>query len=508
MSSEKTRKGVTLAAVAFLGLSTILPTVVRAQNCQMGREGSAATDARIHNGTYVIPCSFFGMHINKLTTPWPVPHFANLRLHDSYVNWLQIETSQGNYNYDYVDQWIAKAQAYNVSLLYTFDGVPSFYSSVPGDTNCAYAPGACHPPVDLNPDGSGTDAAFQNFVMNLVNHVGKNIQYWEIWSEPNLPNFWVPTCVYRKNCYNKTSKCTGISGTNLCYAQLLRMAADASAIIKAANPNAVVLTPAPAGWVAEICCPSTTIGHAAMWMNQYLEWLNRGGGDCPPTGQCPQPDVISFHGYVNLVVGGNFVMGGFPVAEDEPALIEQIKGVASANGQQGKPLWITEGSWDSPVSDGFSDAVLQTAFLARYILLQQSMGIAQAYWYQWDSHVGIGTLWQGPASPVANDWRLAGYAYNSIVNWTMGATLTSACATEKGSTSVWVCKYSRSTPADYSAEIVWNADGNSSYQLTQGFAQYCDLKGNVTPVEGKKVQIGIWPILLENENLGQKACQQ
>jgi hypothetical protein len=515
---KKTEKRIRLAVIARLALLVILCSAVLAQNCQMNQEGSAAIDNQIQQGKYVIPCSFFGMHINKLTTPWPAPYFANLRLQDSYVNWLEIEM----YGWKYLDGWIAEAQAHNVTLLYTFDGVPTAYSSVPGDTSCAYAPGACHPPKDLNEDGGGTDAVFQSFVTDLVKHnaeMGNPIQYWEIWNEPNQPIFWVPTCVYQKNCYNKTVECTGVSGTNLCYAQLLRMASDATAIIKAANPNAVILTPSPVGWIAENCCPSTTVSPAANWMSQYLQWLNKDygkNGTCP-TGTPPCPDVISFHGYLAPVLplpGGKegFVMGGFPVAENEPALIEQMKTVAKDNGEQGKPLWISEGSWGSPVADGFSDAVLQTAFLARYMLLQQSMGIAQGYWYQWDSNVGIGTLWQGTACPsndqCPNDWRLPGYAYNSIVNWTMGATLTSACALQKGRPSVWVCKYSRSGPAGYKAEAVWNTQGNSNYKVTPEFGQYCDLKGNMTQITNNEVQIGILPILLENEKLGQTACQQ
>jgi hypothetical protein len=103
--------------------------------------------------------------------------------------------------------------------------------------------------------------------------------------------------------------------------------------------------------------------------------------------------------------------------------------------------------------------------------------------------------------------RLPGYAYNSIVNLTCGATQTSACAQQRGS-PVWVCKYARPSPAKYQAEIVWNALGNATYTMPGKFTQSCDLKGNVTPIKGKKVQIGIWPILLENEKLGTTACLQ
>jgi len=293
-----------------------------------------------------------------------------------------------------------------------------------------------------------------------------------------------------KTCNHGTALCTGTGGTNLCYAQLLRMAADAYPILKAYNPNAVIITPAPVGWP----------GSAQLWMSQYLQWLNKqyGTNNNCPAGTPPCPDVIGYHGYLN-----KWVMGDFPVPENEFQLIKQMK-VTVTKLAKGKQMWITEGGWGNVLLDGYDDEVLQSAFLARYMLLQQSLGIPRAYWYQWDQNGGAGRLWQGPGQ---YNMRLPGYAYNSIVNWTMGATLSSACGLQKGS-SVWVCKYSRSSPANYKAIIVWNAKGKSTYILPGKFAQYCDLKGNATLIKGKNVQIGIWPLLLENENLGQSACQQ
>ncbi len=497
-SAGTTRGLGVLTAVALLGLSMILPGGVLAQSSPLSQE---TIDNQIQQGKYVIPSTFFGMHINTLSTPWPPQsepysiYFANQRLEGSDVNWWNIEISPGTYDYNYLDQWITQAQANNVTLMYTFDGVPQFYSSVPSDAGCTFEDGACDPPKDVNEDGSGTDRAFINFVTELVRHnaeLGNPIQYWEMWNEPNQRRQWYPTCQRLKNCYNNTSKCTGIggNGTNLCYAQLLRMAADAYPIIKAANPNAVILSPAPVGYP----------GAAELWIGQYLQWLNKqySNGQPCPAGTAPCPDVISFHGYLN-----QWVMGNFPKPENELALIKQVKSIVTKNHMK-QPMWISEGGWGNILLDGYNDAVLQTAFLARYMLLQESGGIPKAYWYQWDQVGGAGRLWQGPA---ANNLRMAGYGYSSVVNWTSQATLTSACAQQKGAT-VWVCKYARSTPAGYKAEIVWNTKGSSTYTLPTKFAQYCDLKGNVTPIEGKKVQVGIWPILLENKNLGPTACQQ
>jgi len=455
-----------VAAALFLVLAMIPVDRALAQRSLLAREGSSAIDAQINSGSYTIPSAFWGMHINNLFTPWPVSYFTNQRMAGSDIFWWNVEVAPGQYDFFWFDQWMAQAQAHGVTVMYTFAGIPQWYSSVPNDTNCAYEDGACDPPKDLNEDGSGTDAAFKNYVTAVVNHAGSQIQYWEIWNEPNEHKQWTPTCITLKNC----------SG-NLKYAQLLRMASDARAIILAAYPNALILSPASVGWP----------GSATGWMEG---WLNAGGGQ--------YADVIAFHGYLN-----QWVMGHFPVAENEAKLIGQMKYVVKKYGQQTKPLWITEGGWGNVLLDGYSDAVLQSAFLARYILIQQSRGIARGYWYQWDSPFGAGTLFQGPAAP---NIRMAGYAYNSIVNWTNGATISVPCTLQKG-TSVWTCRYTRSTPAGYKALVVWNAKQNSTFTLSQGYAQYCDLKGNVTALQGKKVQIGMWPILLENENLGATACK-
>ncbi len=494
-SAATTRRLGTLAALALLGLSMILPRGVLAQNGLLSQE---TIDRQIQNGQYVIPSTFFGMHMNSLFDPWPPQaepfpiYFANQRLEGSDVNWWNIEVAPGQYDYQYLDQWIAQAVQNNVTLMYTFDGVPQFYSSVPSDAGCTFENGACDPPSDLNEDGTGTDASFINFVTSIVKHnyeLGNPIQYWEMWNEPNQRRQWYPTCERLKNCYHGTSECTGTGGTNLCYAQLLRMAADAYPIIKAYNPNAVILNPPPVGYP----------GSAELWMSQYLQWLRKGGTDCPPSGVCPVPDAMGYHGYLN-----QWVMGDFPIPENEFQLIKQVKSTLIKQKFGSKQMWITEGGWGNIILDGYDDGVLQSSFLARYMLLQESLGIPKAYWYQWDQVGGAGRLWQGPAQ---GNLRLPGYAYASVVNWTLGATLTNTCALQRG-TSVWVCKYSRSTPAGYKAVIVWNAKEGSTYLMPENFPQYCDLKGNVTQIKGRKVQIGLWPILLENKNLGTTACQQ
>lgn len=398
---------------------------------------------------YVIPESFFGMHINRIDTPWPSAPVGAQRLLASGVTWCEMEKSPGEYDFKLLDKWIAQAKENNAPLLYTFVCVPPDFSSDRNDTDCVDGPGTCHPPSDLNADGSGTDADFQKFVTAMVHHVGNKIQYWEIWNEPSQKNSWRPT------------------DPNLPYSQLIRMAKDAREIIKAANPDALLLTPAPVGYPTG----------APQWMNGYLA---AGGG--------AYADVISFHGYLNQF----WKRGAYPVAEDEVRLVDKIKAIAAQHGQRDKPLWISEGGWGNVHLTGFTNPRLQSAFAARYVLLQESLGVAKAFWYQWDNPNGAGKLWNGPQP---EDIRQPGIAYRQVALWTAGATLTSPCAPLPGSGSIWTCSYSR--PGGYQAMAVWNTAGDSRIIVPPQFKQYRGLMGKTWQI-GTTAPIGIWPILLEN----------
>ena len=428
-----------------------LLTLPLSQNLALSssRTGNSPADGPpTRAGNSPITGAFFGMHIASPRTPWPLPDVGMLRLHACHSNWDQIEKSPGVYNFKTLDKWVARARQHKAQPVYTFVAVPQFYSSDPNDRTCNYAPGACHPPQDLNADGSGTDAAFKAFVTAIVNHVGSKIRYWEIWNEPNQATQWIPT------------------DDKLPYSQIARMAQDAQAIIKAANPNALVLTPAPVGYPTG----------AQKWLDGYL---GAGGGQ--------YADVIAFHGYVNP----SWKKGDYPIAENEVRLIASVRRRMKEHGQQDKPLWITEGGWGNAHLTGFTDPILQSAFTARYVLLQQSLEIDRAFWYQWDNPTGAGTLWKGP---MQNDLRMPGVAYQHIAQWTRGATITAPCKPYEGST-IWTCEYTR--PAGYKAMVIWNTAGLSQVDVPPQYKHARGLLGKRWKV-GKTVAVGTWPVLLEN----------
>jgi hypothetical protein len=165
------------------------------------------------------------------------------------------------------------------------------------------------------------------------------------------------------------------------------------------------------------------------------------------------------------------------------------------------PVFDTEGSWGSNGSiPSISDPDQQAAFTARYLLVQQSAGIARLYWYGWDYiKSDNGDLW------TPSGLTLAGVAYQQTEIWMSGATLSTPCAANG---SVWTCSYTRT--GGYQALVVWDASQTcnngscttSSFSLPSSpqFVQYQDLAGTTHAVSGT-VAIGAKPILLETGNI-------
>ena len=432
-----------------------------------------------------IPVTFFGIHVNRIDAPWPVVSVGAQRLHDNGVNWAEIETQPGVYDFTRLDTLMARAQTKGVDLLYTFVDVPQFYSSVPTDTDCAYpqnGTGGCDPPSDLNSDGTGANTNFKNFVTALATHATKtapSITYWEIWNEPDGPKMW--------------------KGTPQ---QLVRMARDAACIIKgigsgctaaALDPNAKIVTPAPTGGPNE----------APQWMGTYLA-----------AGGAQYADVISFHGYVQCPSTTD--CPATPTPEVVAAAASNMKNVLAINAQSAKPIFDTEGSWGPTDVDLFNDPDQRSAFVARFLVLQQSAGIERVYWYRWDvgGGGGWGTLWDsvntnvdgcnnaGTPYPAGGFLCKPGTAYEQVYNWLVGATLNTPCAANG---TVWTCGYTRAN--GYQAQIVWDASQNciaglcstSSFTAGTQFKQYRDLSGNTSAISGP-VPIGAKPVILESGN--------
>lgn len=394
--------------------------------------------------------------------PWPVVSFSGLRILGDGAFWSEINTAPGVYNWSTLDSWLAAAAEHGDDVLYTFARVPQWASSNPNDINCygIKSEGTCAPPNDVNADGTGTDQDWKNFVTALATHnqnsTTAHIKYWEMWNEP----------------YNSF----GFSGT---YAQLLRMVADAHAIIKSADPNAVVLSPS-LYWGTK---------KALTWAAGYLA---AGGGQ--------YADAIALHGYV-------FGFTPTGIRTDNPEnlvnLLPTFKSILSTYGQGSKAIFNTEASWSVTLTWNYTDPDMQASFVARMYLLNAAYGISRLYWYEWNNSQD-GTLWlQDPNNPVGPGTLLkSGVAYREIYGWMAGKYISSGCSV---SGTTWSCSLSGAN--GYLAEAVWDtsqtcADGECTTidrSADPKYIKYRTLSGSTVNITGTTVPVGIKPILLENQ---------
>lgn len=395
--------------------------------------------------------SFFGMHVNKLRSmPVDAP-IGSMRLWDTQTNWFQLCPSSdfSQCEWRHLDDWLSAAKSNGVSeVAYTFGKTPDWASSDPQGDCWKARPGACYPPRDLNPDGSGTNQAFRSFVTALVEHNQRldsathaKIRYWGICNEPTVKYFW--------------------RGTT---AQLVRMAKDAWEIIKKADPQALILTPEPAANARQKATDA-----AVEFLDEYLAK----GGD-------KYADVVAFHVYANAV-------GDHPVPEDIVRIVQRIKGeLARHSGVAGKPLWITECSWGQSGDTNWKRDDDASAFLVRYLVLAAAQGIQRTYWYGWDVPTGTLSI-EGQPLPAAR-------AYKEVHDWILGKSVTNCQA----KSHVWSCDLSGSA---YRGRIVWNDEyqRTSSYDTSE-FAEYRSFKGErgTTDKKARMMEIGNGPTLLES----------
>jgi hypothetical protein len=194
----------------------------------------------------IIPRSLFGMTVLDFQNVNPSLSYGTTRTWDSFpmLDWADINSAPGVYDFQYLDEFLKKNELRNADVIYTFGRTPQWASSQP-QAQGPYGPGQCAPPADLQD--------WDDYVTAIASHAGVRIIYWELWNEPQDPDYY---------CGDQQT--------------LVTMAQHAYRIIKSINPAAQVMTPA------------ASASGGPRWLDQYL---SRGGGD--------YADIMSFHGYCN-----------------------------------------------------------------------------------------------------------------------------------------------------------------------------------------------------------------
>jgi hypothetical protein len=432
-------------------------------------------------GGPVIPLTFFGMHESHPAACGDVhPLFhapaGTFRTKDAcQVDWADMNPDAGVFMFDKLDELLAALKSVNGidDVFISLGGTPPWVSGDPGDDQCDGAEygenGRCHPPRDLNPDGTGTDEAWLSFVNVLLLHVTDadylqthaRIRAYEIWNEYGRSD-----TVSTYTCGTKTNTCS-YRGT---FAQMLRMTEDLRCIAKGQDcqqdpfpgldPQALVME-GNAG-------PS--MNHGASHALQNFLYCN----DKPPAeSECNYGDAGS--AAVDAISGHPYFING-DIPETVISDLVQQRTLLSS-GDLAKPYFAGEGGWTTN-DVVVSDPGVQAGFVPRWFLSLLISNVQHAYWYEWDGSgaKGWGGLWapemeeQSPLTCVTPDdaggyYCTGGVAYLQMVQWLAGANIAGySCPGDGGCTdpSPGIFAFDIVRDGGYQGEIVWDSTPTSS----------------------------------------------
>ncbi len=376
-------------------------------------------------GRGAVPASYFGMTVQNFAGTPPLVGFGTVRTWDAY---------DGGWDRTPGLDWAHIETARGV---YDFGAVDRYLDWAERQhAEVIYTFGRTPQWASAMPDRAGTYGLgecgaparmedWRAFVKALALHVHGRVRAWELWNEPNDP----------------AAYCGDV-------ATMVHMGQEAARIVKSVDARALVLSP---GVVAE--------GGPA-WLGKFLD----GGGR-------QVVDVVAFHGYWS----GR--------AEDVVALVRGYRVLAG-----GKPVWDTEASWAGRDGGrgGLTGGAERAAFLAKYELLQWSLGVERFAWYAYDGQEIWGRLW------AADDGlREDGVAYGRVREWMLGARFGSGCRVDGEGT--WRCELRR---GEWEGMVVWNSAREVSLGVERKYRLMCDLGGVVTGA-GKVMRVGTRPVLLE-----------
>ena len=249
--------------------------------------------------------------------------------------WSRIEPRPGKYDFELHDGFVEAAAKQNITLLPILIDPPSFYSSNPGGRGY-------QPPSD--------NGAFARYASQLVRRYGPSghfwrshpqlpelpIRTWQIWNEPNLPQYW------------------GGSPNPAAYAALLKAGSQG---IKSADPGAQVVT------------AGLNDSEQGVKLNEFLDGMYAAGA-----------------------LGSFDVLGLHPYAPAADLVIDQVSRAAQklqAAGDDARIL-ITELGWATGgppnralvVSEDAQANLIRTTF-SRLARLRSQLRLEGIYYYNW-----------------------------------------------------------------------------------------------------------------------------
>ncbi len=327
----------------------------------------------------VVQLSFFGSDFNG--GAWPptdgqkqMAKLGSIRLWDDGVKWAHIETASGVYNWSKLDNWISKAQAQQMDVLYTIGDTPKWAGKIPAKSPCGSSGAySCSAPTDINSDGTGTDAKFSAFMTALVTRYRGQIAFYELWNEADC------TCYF--------------AGTT---AQIVRMGKDAAAIIRSIDPAAKIISPSAHGPTMKT------------WFDGYVA-----------AGGAANFDIVNAH-----LRGSKNPPNSSP--EAFLSMWDDVTAETAKVGLSNLPVWDDEHG----IRKGeLTDPDMLTGYTARSLILRAGVGVQRQYVYSWDSHSPYGM--QGSDSGTAWD-VVAGWLIGHSISPCVASGTVYTCSVDNG----------------------------------------------------------------------------
>jgi hypothetical protein len=327
----------------------------------------------------VVQLSFFGSDFNGGS--WPptdgqgqMASLGSIRLWDDGVKWAHIETANGVYSWSKLDNWISKAQAQHMDVLYTIGDTPQWAGKIPANRPCGSSgPYSCSAPTDVNSDGTGSDAKFSAFITALVTRYKGQIAFYELWNEADC------------KCY--------FAGTT---SQIVRMGKDAAAIIRSIDPAAKILSPSAHGPTMK------------SWFDGYVA-----------AGGAANFDIVNAH-----LRGSKNPSNSSP--EAFLSMWDDVTAETAKVGLSNLPVWDDEHG----IRKGeLTDPDMLTGYTARSLILRAAVGVQRQYVYSWDSNAPYGM--QGNDSGTAWD-VVAGWLIGRSISPCVASGTIYTCAVDNG----------------------------------------------------------------------------
>jgi LysM repeat protein len=280
------------------------------------------------------------------------------------VRWNTIESSKGNYNWSALDDVADACKTRGISVLFSVVAAPGWARS--GKSG-------------IGPPNNYQD--LYDFVGAMAGHFKGRVQAYEIWNEQNLQREW--------------------EGSALNAADYVRLLKGSYQAIKAADPNAIVVSgaPTPTGINDGVWAIDDRVYLQQMY-NAGLRYYADAIG-AHPSGYANPPDIYYAGGDYDPNRGyddhGSFFFRN---------TMEDYYRIMANNGDGGKRIWATEFGW--PTTDGMGVSPNPGYEFAGDINeSQQADYIVRAYtWSRGWGHAGVMFLWNlnfWPVSGAANE---------------------------------------------------------------------------------------------------------